>query len=68
MALDLDAATDGVRTSDVHLVQSFADLNALKQDGARTAIFEPEGVCVTDSEGNRTIGGTGELWCVNAGP
>jgi len=67
MSLDLDTSTDGVLTSDVHLVQSFADLNALKQDGARTVIVEAEGACVTDSEGNTLIDGIGGLWCVNAG-
>jgi adenosylmethionine-8-amino-7-oxononanoate aminotransferase len=67
MSLDLDTSTDGVLTSDIHLVQSFADLNALKQDGARTVIVEAEGAYVTDSEGNRMIDGIGGLWCVNAG-
>ncbi|WP_068112794.1 aminotransferase class III-fold pyridoxal phosphate-dependent enzyme [Tropicimonas marinistellae] len=67
MSLDLDMSTDGVLTADTHLVQSFADLNALKQDGARTVIVGAEGAYVTDSEGNRLIDGIGGLWCVNAG-
>ncbi|MCB1358558.1 MAG: aminotransferase class III-fold pyridoxal phosphate-dependent enzyme [Maritimibacter sp.] len=67
MSLDLDTSTDGVLTADTHLVQSWADLNALKQDGARTVIVEAEGAYVTDSEGNRLIDGIGGLWCVNAG-
>ena len=67
MSLDLDTSTDGVLTADTHLVQSWADLNALKQDGARTVIVEAEGAYVTDSEGNQLIDGIGGLWCVNAG-
>ena len=67
MSLDLDITTDGVLTADTHLVQSFADLDALKQDGARTVIVGAEGAHVTDSEGNRLIDGIGGLWCVNAG-
>ncbi len=67
MSLDLDTSTDGVLTADTHLVQSFADLNALKQDGARTVIVGAEGAYVTDSEGNQLIDGIGGLWCVNAG-
>ena len=67
MSLDIDTSTDGVLTSDIHLVQSFADLNALKQNGARTAIVSADGAYVTDSEGNQLIDGIGGLWCVNAG-
>lgn len=67
MSLDLDTTTDGVLTADTNLVQSFADLNALKQDGARTVIVGAEGAFVTDSEGNKLIDGIGGLWCVNAG-
>ena len=67
MSLDLDTSTDGVLTADTHLVQSFADLNALKQDGARTVIVGADGAFVTDSEGNKLIDGIGGLWCVNAG-
>lgn len=67
MSLDLDTSTDGVLTADTHLVQSFADLDALKQDGARTVIVGGDGAFVTDSEGNELIDGIGGLWCVNAG-
>ena len=67
MLLDFDTTTDAVLTADTHLVQSFADLHALKQDGARTVIVAAEGPLVTDSEGNRLIDGIGGLWCVNAG-
>ena len=67
MTLDLPKTTDDILTEDVHLVQSFADLNALKQDGARTAIVGAEGTMVTDSEGNELIDGIGGLWCVNVG-
>ncbi|MGQ7843089.1 aminotransferase class III-fold pyridoxal phosphate-dependent enzyme [Granulosicoccus sp. 3-233] len=67
MSLAIDITTDGVLTSDTHLVQSFADLNALKQRDARTVIVGAEGAHVTDSEGNRLIDGIGGLWCVNVG-
>ncbi|NVK35058.1 MAG: aminotransferase class III-fold pyridoxal phosphate-dependent enzyme [Rhodobacteraceae bacterium] len=67
MTLDLDMSTDGVLTADTHLIQSFADLNALKQNDARTVIVGAEGSVVRDSEGNELIDGIGGLWCVNAG-
>ncbi|PZX10284.1 adenosylmethionine-8-amino-7-oxononanoate aminotransferase [Palleronia aestuarii] len=67
MSLDLDVSTDGVLTADTHLVQSWANLHALKQDGARTVIVAADGAFVFDSEGNRLIDGIGGLWCVNAG-
>ena len=67
MTLDIPTGTDAVLTSDTHLIQSFANLHALKQDGARTAIVAAEGAHVTDSEGNRLIDGIGGLWCVNVG-
>ena len=67
MSLDLDTITDGVLSADTHLLQSWADLDALKQDGARTVIVEAEGARVRDSEGNELIDGIGGLWCVNAG-
>ncbi len=38
MTLDIPTTTDDVLTSDTHLIQSFADLNALKQNDARTVI------------------------------
>ncbi|MEO1138146.1 MAG: aminotransferase class III-fold pyridoxal phosphate-dependent enzyme [Pseudomonadota bacterium] len=67
MTLDIPRRTDEVLTSDTHLIQSFANLNALKQDGARTAIVSAKGAHVTDSEGNKLIDGIGGLWCVNVG-
>ena len=67
MAFDLPTGTDDILKCDDHLVQSFADLNALKQQGARTAIVSARGTMVTDSDGNELIDGIGGLWCVNAG-
>ncbi|MDQ2095906.1 aminotransferase class III-fold pyridoxal phosphate-dependent enzyme [Rhodalgimonas zhirmunskyi] len=67
MTLDIPTGTDAVLTSDTHLIQSFANLHALKQDGARTAIVEASGAMVKDSEGNELIDGIGGLWCVNVG-
>ena len=40
-------------TADTHLVQSWADLDFLKQSGQRTVIVGAEGAYVRDSEGNR---------------
>jgi adenosylmethionine-8-amino-7-oxononanoate aminotransferase len=59
--------TDEILTRDAHLIQSFADLDGLKQRNARTAIVSAKGAYVTDSEGNRMIDGIGGLWCVNVG-
>ena len=59
--------TDKILSQDDHLIQSFADLDALKQQGARTAIVAAKGAYVTDSEGNELIDGIGGLWCVNVG-
>jgi len=59
--------TDDILTKDEHLIQSFADLNGLKQNSARTAIVTASGAYVTDSEGNQLIDGIGGLWCVNVG-
>ena len=67
MTLDIPTTTDDILTSDTHLIQSFADLNALKQNDARTVIVGAEGAYVTDSDGNKLIDGIGGLWCVNAG-
>lgn len=67
MTLDIPNRTDDVLTADTHLIQSFANLNALKQDGARTAIVRAKGAHVFDSEGNKLIDGIGGLWCVNVG-
>jgi len=60
-------STDEILTNDGHLIQSFANLDGLKQNNARTAIVGAEGAYVTDSEGNRLIDGIGGLWCVNVG-
>jgi adenosylmethionine-8-amino-7-oxononanoate aminotransferase len=59
--------TDEILAKDSHLIQSFADLDALKQQGARTAIVAAKGAYVTDSNGNELIDGIGGLWCVNVG-
>lgn len=59
--------TDEILTKDAHLIQSFANLDGLKQANARTAIVGADGAYVTDSEGNRLIDGIGGLWCVNVG-
>ena len=67
MTLDIPNGTDDVLTNDSHLIQSFANLNALKQDQARTAIVSAKGAHVMDSEGNKLIDGIGGLWCVNVG-
>ena len=60
-------STDEILTKDAHLIQSFANLHALKQAQARTAIVSAKGAHVTDSEGNQLIDGIGGLWCVNVG-
>ncbi|MEM9851440.1 MAG: aminotransferase class III-fold pyridoxal phosphate-dependent enzyme [Pseudomonadota bacterium] len=59
--------TDQILRQDDHLIQSFADLNALKQQGARTVISRAEGPYVYDNDGTRMIDGIGGLWCVNIG-
>ncbi len=59
--------TEEILAKDEHLIQSFANLDALKQQGARTAIVAAKGAYVTDSEGNELIDGIGGLWCVNVG-
>lgn len=59
--------TDDILTKDAHLIQSFANLDGLKQTDARTAIVGAKGAYVTDSEGNELIDGIGGLWCVNVG-
>ncbi|CUH52076.1 aminotransferase class III-fold pyridoxal phosphate-dependent enzyme [Shimia marina] len=59
--------TNDILAQDAHLIQSFADLNALKQQGARTVISRAKGAYVYDSEGNELIDGIGGLWCVNIG-
>ena len=56
-----------VLQQDSHLVHSFANLDALKEDGARTVITKAQGPHVYDAHGNRYIDGIGGLWCVNVG-
>ena len=60
-------STDEILTKDAHLIQSFTNLDGLKQQGARTAIVAAKGAYVTDSDGNDLIDGIGGLWCVNVG-
>ncbi|WP_282607348.1 aminotransferase class III-fold pyridoxal phosphate-dependent enzyme [Pelagibius sp. Alg239-R121] len=60
-------STDEILTKDAHLIQSFANLDALKQNSTRTAIVRGKGAYVYDSEGNELIDGIGGLWCVNVG-
>lgn len=56
-----------VLEKDNHLVHSFANLHALKNEGARTVIASAEGPYVFDAEGRKFIDGIGGLWCVNVG-
>ena len=67
MYMDNYINTDEILTNDSHLIQSFANLDGLKQTNARTAIVSANGGYVTDSEGNELIDGIGGLWCVNVG-
>lgn len=60
-------ATDEILAQDEHLVHAFSDLNALREEGARTVIAEADGAYVYDSDGNRMLDGIGGLWCVNVG-
>jgi len=59
--------TNDILAQDEHLIQSFADLNALKQQGARTVISKAKGAYVYDNDGTQLIDGIGGLWCVNIG-
>lgn len=59
--------TKDILRQDDHLIQSFADLNALKQQGARTVISRAKGPYVYDNDGTQLIDGIGGLWCVNVG-
>ena len=59
--------TSEIMKADEHLIQSFADLNALKDPAARTSISRAKGPFVWDSDGNQLIDGIAGLWCVNAG-
>lgn len=67
MSLSLPHTTEDILRADEHLVQSWADLDALKKPGARTAIVSAKGVMLQDSDGNDLIDGIGGLWCVNVG-
>lgn len=60
-------STAEILKQDNHLIQSFADLNLLKQQGARTVISRAEGAYVYDGDGQKMIDGIGGLWCVNIG-
>jgi len=60
-------SVDTVLQQDDHLVHSFANLDALKQENARTVITRAQGAYVYDAEGNQFIDGIGGLWCVNVG-
>jgi len=64
---DNSLSTEEILDLDNHLVHCFADLNALKQKGARTVISRAEGPYVFDADGNQFIDGIGGLWCVNVG-
>ncbi len=59
--------TDEILSLDDHLVHSFANLDGLKQDGARTVITEADGAYVYDADGNRMLDGSGGMFCVNVG-
>ncbi|WP_340119792.1 aminotransferase class III-fold pyridoxal phosphate-dependent enzyme [Pelagibius sp. 7325] len=63
----MNLTTDAILTADSHLIQSFCDLNALKQNGARTVITHAKGAMVRDSDGRELIDGIAGLWCVNVG-
>ncbi|WP_299852273.1 aminotransferase class III-fold pyridoxal phosphate-dependent enzyme [uncultured Roseovarius sp.] len=65
--MQLDTTSDSVLTADNHLIQSFADLDALKQNSARTIIQRGKGAFVYDNEGRELIDGIAGLWCVNVG-
>ena len=56
--MTFDTSTDEILSADDHLIQSFADLDALKQHNARTVITRAEGPFVYDSEGNKLIDGS----------
>ena len=59
--------TNEILAQDDHLIQSFANLDELKQQGARTVISRAKGAYVYDSFGTELIDGIGGLWCVNIG-
>ncbi len=66
-SFDSQNLTDEILALDAHLVHSFANLDGLKKDGARTVIAEADGSYVYDADGNRMLDGIGGLWCVNVG-
>lgn len=59
--------TADILKKDQHLIHSFADLDSLKQEGARTVIAEASGAYVYNAIGDRFIDGMAGLWCVNVG-
>lgn len=59
--------TNDILKQDDHLIQSFADLHALKSQGARTVISKAKGAYVYDNDGAKLIDGIAGLWCVNIG-
>jgi adenosylmethionine-8-amino-7-oxononanoate aminotransferase len=59
--------TTEILEKDQHLIHSFADLDGLKQAGARTVIAEASGAYVYNALGDRYIDGMAGLWCVNVG-
>ncbi|MEM6615004.1 MAG: aminotransferase class III-fold pyridoxal phosphate-dependent enzyme [Pseudomonadota bacterium] len=59
--------TNEVLKQDDHLIQSFANLNLLKQQGERTVISKADGAYVYSHDGQKLIDGIGGLWCVNIG-
>lgn len=59
--------TDSILAKDAHLVHSFADLNSLEAEGARTVITQAEGAYVFNARGERFLDGMAGLWCVNVG-
>ncbi|WP_322864868.1 aminotransferase class III-fold pyridoxal phosphate-dependent enzyme (plasmid) [Aquicoccus sp. G2-2] len=61
------ATLDQLHEMDAHLIHSFADLHALKQDGGKTFINRAKGVYVYDHDGRELMDGIGGLWCVNVG-
>ncbi|WP_432463865.1 aminotransferase class III-fold pyridoxal phosphate-dependent enzyme [Agarivorans sp. QJM3NY_33] len=67
MTINLPTDRRAVLAADEHLIQSFADLNSLKDQDSLTVITEAEGYYVKESDGNQLIDGIGGLWCVNVG-
>ncbi|QYX55540.1 aminotransferase class III-fold pyridoxal phosphate-dependent enzyme [Roseovarius sp. SCSIO 43702] len=65
--MSFDASTDDILSADNHLIQSFCDLDALKQNSGRTVINRAKGAYVYDSDGRELIDGIAGLWCVNVG-